>query len=167
MGSTTGTVTARILVGGAGALCLVLMAACGASEEAGTAPVADAAGTEAPAPRVYFVAPENGATVTSPVHVMFDVENFTIEPVGEGMVHEGMGHHHLAIDGDCLPPGQVIPTAEPWIHFGDGTNMIDVPLPPGQHKLTIQIGDGEHRTLDEPGLCASITVTVEEPAAEG
>jgi hypothetical protein len=38
-------------------------------------------------------------------------------------------------------------------------------LPPGQHTLTIQIGDGEHRTLDEPGLCQTITVTVEGDSA--
>jgi hypothetical protein len=170
MSSTRRTWSARGVAGGAGALCLLLtslaiMTGCArAPEETGTAEAPAAEAATAAAPRVYFVAPSDGATVTSPVHVMFDVESFGIEPVGEGFVHEGKGHHHLAIDGECLPPGEVIPQAEPWIHFGDGTNMIDVPLTPGQHTLTIQVGDGEHRTLDEPGLCATITVTVEEPA---
>lgn len=146
---------------------LLLASACSAPAEdqaAESAAPAPAAETVA-APRVFFVTPQDGDTVEPTVHVMFEVENFTIEPVEEGFVHEGKGHHHLAIDGGCLPPGEVIPKADPWIHFGDGSNMIDVPLTPGQHTLTLQVGDGEHRTLDEPGLCTTITVTVPEPEA--
>jgi hypothetical protein len=162
------------LAGVLGAMSLVLTIGCGeaadtTSEEAAEeTAAADQTATQEAAPRVYFVEPTDGAVISAaePVHVMFEVENFEIEPVGEGMIHEGFGHHHLAIDGECLPPGTVIPTAEPWIHFGDGSNMIEVPLTPGQHTLTLQIGDGEHRTLDEPGLCTSITVTVEESGEE-
>ena len=40
--------------------------------------------------------------------------------------------------------------------------MIEMQLEPGEHTLTIQIGDGEHVTLDEPGLCTSVTITVSE-----
>jgi hypothetical protein len=159
-----------------GAGCLAFTLACGgsapsesetATTEPAAAPAADAAADGAGgAPRVYFVQPLDGAVLSAaePIHVMFEVENFEIEPVVEGMVHEGFGHHHLAIDGECLPAGEVIPKADPWIHFGDGTNMIDVQLTAGQHTLTLQIGDGEHRTLDEPGLCATISVTVEDGA---
>ncbi|HVS63195.1 MAG TPA: DUF4399 domain-containing protein [Thermoanaerobaculia bacterium] len=167
------------LAGLLGAASLVLAIACGGAETApeeaaedtaaeDTAAAPAPAAEEGGAPRVYFVEPTDGAvlSVAEPVHVMFEVENFQIEPVGEGMVHEGFGHHHLAIDGECLPAGTVIPTAEPWIHFGDGSNMIEVPLSAGEHTLTLQIGDGEHRTLDEPGLCTSITVTVEEAGEE-
>ena len=32
----------------------------------------------------------------------------------------GMGHHHVGVDTDCLPPGTVIPKAAPWVHFGKG-----------------------------------------------
>jgi hypothetical protein len=32
-------------------------------------------------------------------------------------------------------------------------------LPPGQHKLTLQLGDDLHRTSE--GLCQTITVNVE------
>ena len=88
------------------------------------------------------------------------VQHYSIEPKGE--VHAGAGHHHIGLDTDCLPPGEAIPEAAPWVHFGDGSATIDMQLPAGQHTLTIQIGDGEHVTSDEPGLCQSITITVEE-----
>lgn len=110
-------------------------------------------------PRVYFMTPEDGDTVTSPVTLEFGHENFKIEPKGD--IHAGAGHHHVGIDTECLPAGEVIPEAAPWVHLGDGSEQMQMQLPPGKHTLTIQIGDGEHRTLDEPGLCQTITVTVE------
>jgi len=112
------------------------------------------------APRIFFIEPADGATVTSPVTFTFGYENFIIEPKGD--IHEGAGHHHIGLDTECLPPGEAIPEADPWIHFGDGSATIEMQLPPGEHTLTIQIGDGEHVTLDEPGLCQTITVTAEE-----
>ena len=109
---------------------------------------------------MFFTEPSDGATVTSPVTFTFGHENYSIEPKGE--VHAGAGHHHIGLDTDCLPPGEAIPEAAPWVHFGDGSATIDMQLPAGQHTLTIQIGDGEHVTSDEPGLWQSITITVEE-----
>jgi len=121
-------------------------------------------------PRISFTEPANGATVTSPVHIVFRADNFTIEPKGDGAVHPGAGHHHIGVDTQCLPPGTVIPTAAPWIHFGDGSSQIDVQLPPGEHHIVAQVGDGEHRTLADPGLCAELHLNVVEgaaPAKEG
>ncbi|MDX1645189.1 MAG: DUF4399 domain-containing protein [Thermoanaerobaculia bacterium] len=120
-------------------------------------------------PRVFFVSPEDGATVTSPVELEFGAENFTIEPVDDGEIHHGAGHYHIGVNTDCLDPGIVIPQAAPWVHFGDGSSEIEMQLPEGETKLTLQIGDGEHRTLEAEGLCQSITVNVVEgeAAAEG
>ena len=114
------------------------------------------------APRIFFVEPAMGATVTSPVHIVFGAENFTIEPRVEGEIHHGAGHHHIGLDTQCLPPGTIIPTAAPWVHFGDGKSEIDFQLPPGEHHLVAQVGDGEHRTLAEPGLCAELHLIVVE-----
>ena len=108
---------------------------------------------------------ENHATIPSLINLQFAAENFIIEPVGDGAINEGAGHYHIAIDGECLEPGIVIPTADPWIHFGDGSDSIEIELSPGEHYLCLQIGDGEHRTLDEPGLSQYIMVHVEEEAA--
>lgn len=112
------------------------------------------------APRIWFIQPEQGAGATSPVAFEFGAENINIEPKGE--VHAGAGHHHIGVDTECLPAGELIPEAAPWVHFGDGSAVIEMQLTPGEHTLTIQLGDGEHRTLDEPGLCESITITVVE-----
>ena len=118
-----------------------------------------AAEEESGAPRIFFMEPADGATVSSPVTFTFGHENYTIEPKGD--IHEGAGHHHIAINTECLPPGEAIPEADPWVHFGDGSATIEMQLPAGEQTLTIQIGDGEHVTSDEPGLCQTITITVE------
>ena len=157
-------------------LCLMVLAlatACGGGGDSGE-PAADPEPMEeaaeepmaemSDAPRIFFITPEDGATVTSPVSFEFGHENWIIEP--KGPINEGAGHHHIGLDIDCLPPGTPIPEADPWVHFGDGSAIIDMQLPPGEHTLTIQIGDGEHVTFDEPGLCQTINITVVEEEAE-
>lgn len=144
---------------------LVLAAACGG----GSAPAADApAATPAPAaaparPRVFFVEPATGATVKSPVHFAFGIEGFTIAAVPEGTVEhprEGVGHHHLGVDVDCLPEGTAIPKGTPgWVHFGKGDTTIDMQLTPGPHKFALQTGNDLHQTVS--GLCETLTLTVE------
>ena len=109
--------------------------------------------------RVFFVAPEEGATVGTSVDLVFGAENFVIEPVGEGAIHEGAGHHHVGIDAECLPVGEIIPEAAPWVHFGDASATINMQFEPGEHTVCLQIGDGEHRTLE--GMQAVVTFTVE------
>ena len=114
-------------------------------------------------PRVFFVQPQDGATVKSPVKLEFGAQDFTIAAVPQGTVTEtrpSLGHYHIGVDADCLPPGTVIPRAAPWVHFGDGKNVIDMQLPTGMHKLTLQVGDDLHKTIE--GLCTSITVNVTE-----
>lgn len=146
----------------------ILIAAC--TSEAPPAPPEESAAppAEAPAatggkPRVFFVGPQEGATVKSPVRLQFGIENYEISPVPAGDVttaRAGMGHHHVGVDTECLPPGTVIPKAAPWVHFGDGKNEIDMQLPPGQHKLALEIGDDTHTTIE--GLCSTITINVTE-----
>ena len=129
------------------ALVTATFTACGQAEPAG--------------PRVFFVTPADGATVQSPVPLEFGVEDFQIAAVPAGTVTEtrpALGHHHVGIDTQCLPTGTVIPSAAPWVHFGDGKNVIEMQLPPGEHRLTLQIGDDLHRTME--GLCSTITVNV-------
>jgi hypothetical protein len=110
---------------------------------------------------VFFVEPQDGATVTSPVTLRFGVDEYEISPVPAGevtTVREGLGHHHVGLDTDCLPVGTEIPKAAPWVHFGDGSAQMEMQLPAGTHRLTLQIGDDMHRTIE--GLCSTITVTV-------
>jgi hypothetical protein len=111
--------------------------------------------------RVFFAVPKDGATIKPESKVEFGAEMFTIAPVPEGEVKDvrpDTGHFHLAVDADCLPPGQVIPKATPWQHFGKAQKETEVSLTPGAHKLTVQAGDDQHRTME--GLCETISVTV-------
>ena len=148
-------------------------AACGGSEPPPAQPAAEApAAAPAPAPaptparRVFFIEPQDKATVKSPVKARFGLEGYELAPVPANpitaeQVRPGMGHHHLGVDMDCLPPGTEIVKGTPsWIHFGKGDTEIDVQLPPGEHKLTLQLGDDLHRTLE--GLCQTITVNVQK-----
>jgi hypothetical protein len=129
-----------------------------------SAPAADASHAEHPAgARVFFMQPTDGATVKSPVQFVFGSEQITIAAVPPGevtTVREGIGHFHLGVDTDCLPAGTVIPKADPWIHFGDGKNTIEMQLKPGPHKFAVQAGDDKHATI--AGLCETISITVTE-----
>src|SRR5437016_5028547 len=89
--------------------CLVLLAsllavsACGSNE---SKPESTAASSGKP--RVFFIEPQDGATVKSPVHLKFGIENYQLSPVPQGTVETaraGVGHHHVGIDQDCLAPG--------------------------------------------------------------
>jgi uncharacterized protein DUF4399/uncharacterized protein DUF6130 len=130
-----------------------------AAAPASTPPAASMASGSG-APRVFFVEPADGATVKSPVHLRFGSENFMIMAVPAEVkeVRPNMGHYHIGVDTDCLPPGTEIVKANPWVHFGKGDAEIDMQLTPGPHKLTLQIGDDKHITM--PGLCQTINVTV-------
>ena len=113
--------------------------------------------------RVFFVQPKDGATIKPMSTFEFGNDGVTVSPVPPGelkpeQVRAGMTHYHLGVDTDCLPAGQIIPKADPWVHFGDGKNVIEMSLPPGPHKLVLQSGDDMHRTVE--GLCQTINVTV-------
>lgn len=113
--------------------------------------------------RVFFVSPKNGATIKPMSTFEFGSEGTTIAAVPPGtltpeQVRPGMTHYHLGVDTDCLPAGTVIPKADPWVHFGDGKNVIEMSMTPGPHKVVLQSGDDMHRTIE--GLCETINVTV-------
>ena len=137
--------------------------AIGAAVLAGVALLAAGSMAEAQeGPRVFFVSPADGATVSSPVAFEFGSEGFSLLPVPEEVETPrwGVGHFHIGIATECLPAGEIIPQSAPWVHFGDGSSVFESLMPPGEHTFAVQLGDDEHRTIE--GLCSTITVTVEE-----
>ncbi len=145
------------------ALIALASTACGQPEPAAVPAAAALPVPEPAGPRAVFIQPADGATVQSPVRLEFGTDDFRIAAVPEGTVTEtrpDLGHHHVAIDADCLPTGTAIPRAAPWVHFGDGKNIIDMQLPTGPHQLTLQIGDDLHQAIE--GLCSTISVNVTE-----
>jgi hypothetical protein len=158
----------RFVLGVVMAAFTLSVAACGSNAPSSDAPTESAAADESheghTMARVYFVEPQDGATLSSEslATFVFGSDQYTIGAVPEGEVtaaRADIGHFHLGVDTECLPAGVEIPKADPWIHFGTGSNTIEMQLKPGPHTLSVQVGDDLHRTVE--GLCETISVTVE------
>lgn len=111
------------------------------------------------APRVYFIAPEDGATVESPFTVVMGATGLTVEPSGE--VNENAGHFHILVDTPFIPAGEIIPTDEQHFHYGNGSTEAEIVLLPGTYTLGLQFADGLHTATD---YTDTITVTVLPPS---
>jgi hypothetical protein len=112
---------------------------------------------EKPKGKVSFAEPKEGAEIKGPVKVVMRVEGMKIQPAGE--VVEGTGHHHILINKDFFPPGQVIPTDDTHRHYGKGETEAVLDLSPGDYKLTLQFADGLHRSYGKD-LSATINIKV-------
>jgi hypothetical protein len=121
---------------------------------------------QAPAPvaapegaAVYFITPQDGATVSGPVTVKFGLKGMGVAPAG--IERANTGHHHLLVDVDELPPaGQPVPADAQHIHFGGGQTETKLELAPGKHTLQLLLGDHLHRPHQPPVLSEKITITV-------
>ena len=121
--------------------------------------IANTARTPSPAgAEVYFITPQDGATVSSPVTVKFGLKGMGIAPAG--IVFENSGHHHLIIDADLPPVGAPIPTDAQHMHFGKGQSEATIDLKPGKHSLQLLLGDFAHTPHDPVVASKKITITV-------
>src|SRR6267378_7325811 len=112
----------------------------------------------APAPNaeVYFIAPQNGATVHGPVTVRFGLKGMGIAPAG--IKFDNTGHHHLLIDTDAPADlGAPLPASEKVVHFGKGQTQTTLTLPPGKHTLQLLLGDNSHVPHNPPVISKKIT----------
>jgi hypothetical protein len=137
----------------------VLAAAAALSIGAGVAFADGVKRTPSPAgAEVYFIAPADGATVSSPVTVKFGLKGMGIAPAG--ITFDNTGHHHLIIDADLPPAGAPIPTDANHVHFGKGQTEATVELKPGKHTLQLLLGDFGHVPHDPIVTSKKITITV-------
>ena len=113
--------------------------------------------------RVFIASPADGETLTSPVTVVFGIENFRVAPAGT--FEAGTGHHHLLIDTDLPPLNQPIPADANHLHFGKAQTEATIELAPGQHTLQLVLGDGYHVPHDPALISTPVTITVTESAA--
>ncbi len=113
------------------------------------------------APRVYFVTPADGATVSTPVPLEFGAENVIIEaPSGEA--RPGTGHLTLIIDEPCVGPGEPIPDDDAHIQIADGALAGSLSIFTGAHRLCLQLTDGSG--IAQPATdVITIQVTSSEP----
>ncbi|MGR3461699.1 MAG: DUF4399 domain-containing protein [Roseovarius sp.] len=125
---------------------------------------------DTPAPEgaeVYFVGLEDGATVSSPVTVIFGLRGMGVAPAGTDK--EATGHHHLLIDRPPLGQGAdgaeeldySIPADAHHRHFGGGQTQVTLDLAPGTHTLQLVLGDMNHVPHDPPVASDVISITVE------
>jgi len=120
-----------------------------------------------PGAAVYFVNLADGATVTSPVRIVFGLSGMGIAPAG--IEKEGTGHHHLLVDRPPMGQGEdgaeellySIPTDDNHRHFGGGQTETSVALAPGAHTLQLVLGDHAHVPHTPPVMSGVITITVE------
>ncbi len=113
----------------------------------------------APAERVMFIKPADGATVTSPFLVAWAASGLIIEPAGAVLRPEG-GHLLIIIDEDFIPGGEPIPTDATHLHFGGGQTSAELTLEPGEHTLRLQMANGAHIAQEGAQYQDEITVTV-------
>jgi len=150
--------------------CLLLTAACGQEETA--APAAEAtpeAAAEAPAAMpqrtaappgamAYIISPSDGATVDSPVRVLFGLEGAGVVPAG--IEFDNAGHHHLLIDTGLPDLDSAIPADPNHRHFGGGQTEVEIELEPGSHTLQLLLGDAGHIPHNPPIMSEQITIEV-------
>jgi len=104
-----------------------------------------------PAPKLIVGTPAPGPLARSVAVIPYRLENFRILPVvGEGAlkVSPRVGHLHVTLDD--LPWH--------WADFSNSQTIVVGPLSPGEHKVTIELADPEHRVI------AAQTVTFTVPA---
>lgn len=102
---------------------------------------------------------QDGAVITSPVHVSFGARHIEIAPVGVN-IHRA-GHHHLLIDVDePASMDDVIPFDPNHLHYMNGETETVIELPPGDHTLQLVLGDEEHLPWAEHLVSERITITV-------
>ena len=109
--------------------------------------------------RVYIISPANGATVSSPVKVIFGLAGMGVAPAG--VQSENTGHHHLLVDADIPKDTSLpLPSNDNFRHFGKGQTEASIELTPGTHTLQLVLGDYLHRPLDPVLASQKITITV-------
>ena len=125
--------------------------------------VGTAGAQNTPAPKdvlLYIGWPNDGQVIAGgkPFRVWFGLRNMGVAP--KGVKYPNTGHHHLLIDTDLPPKGQVIPSDRNHLHFGAGETETMIELPPGKHTLQLMMGDDLHMPHDPPIYSKKITITV-------
>ena len=108
--------------------------------------------------RLYFIAPQDGAVVESPVKVVFGLQGMGVAPAG--VERDATGHHHLLIDTGLPELDKPIPSDKHHRHFGGGQTEAEIELEPGEHTLQLILGDHQHIPHNPPVVSKKITITV-------
>ena len=109
---------------------------------------------------VYFIAPIDGAKLTSPITIKFGLKGMGVAPAG--VDRPNTGHHHLLINLKELPDmTSSLPATDNIKHFGGGQTETTLKLPKGTHTLQLLLGDYAHVPHKAPVMSEKITITIE------
>jgi hypothetical protein len=143
-------------------LSVPLLSACGGADtpapESEDFPAETAAEAEVAAVRI--LSPADGAVLEgSEVRVVLEAVGARVAAVAESL--PGTVHHHLFVNQDVTPVGEVIPMNQPGIiHMGDGSSEYTlVDLAPGEYRIIAVLADLAHVPLNPPAV-DTIFVTV-------
>lgn len=106
---------------------------------------------------IAITAPLDGDTTSSPVTLEVTASGVEIAAAGDAV--EGAGHFHAFVDQEPVAEGEAIPQETDGIfHFATGS--LDLELEPGEHTVTVILGNNAHLRL--AGVApAVVTFTVE------
>jgi hypothetical protein len=105
------------------------------------------------APKIVVGAPLPGPLARGVAVIPYQLENFRILPVlgADALkISPRVGHLHVTLND--LPWH--------WADFSDTKSIVVAPLPPGTHKLTIELADPTHRVI----ASQTVTFTIPGPA---
>lgn len=109
---------------------------------------------------IYFISPEDGETVESPVRVRFGLRGMGVAPAG--IDSPDTGHHHLLVDDPDVSLDEPLPDGEGRVlHFGGGQTEAEIDLDEGEHTLRAVLGDWKHEPHDPPVMSEPVTIIVE------
>jgi hypothetical protein len=106
-----------------------------------------------PAPKLFVDQPIPEALARGAAVIPYRVENFRIVPVlgmAAAEISPRVGHLHVSVDD--LPWY--------WGDFANSNTVVITALPPGEHKVRLQLADPTHRILAEQSVTFTVTGTV-------
>ncbi|MFT5112347.1 MAG: hypothetical protein ACI8P9_001671 [Parasphingorhabdus sp.] len=121
--------------------------------------IAMAADSSPDGAKAYIVSPTDGATVISPITVVFGLQGMGVSPAGVNQ--PGTGHHHLLVDAQEIPDLNQ-PLGSSVKHFGKGQTQVILELAPGDHSLQLILGNYLHMPHDPAVVSEKIFIIVTE-----
>src|SRR5712675_3804375 len=108
---------------------------------------------------LYFVWPQNGATIKGGFWCRFGLRNMGVTHAGDSFPNSG--HHHLLVDvNEPLEPNEPIAQDKSHLHFEAGQTEARIELPPGKHTLQLVLGDAKHYPFNPPIVSDKITIGI-------
>ncbi|MCZ4092461.1 DUF6130 family protein [Sinorhizobium psoraleae] len=109
-----------------------------------------------PPPKLIVGPPLAGALARGAVLVPYRTENFRIVSVfgaGASTVSPRVGHLHVTVDDS---PWR-------WAETGDTSTVVVVGLPPGEHKVRLELASPEHQVFTGETVAFTVPETAAHP----